>query len=48
LLAGACAVSAVVIGVLACNTPEPAAPDTAVRSAWDSKLRHAAAAAFDE
>jgi bla regulator protein blaR1 len=33
LLAGACAVSAVVIGVLACNTPEPAAPDTAVRNA---------------
>jgi bla regulator protein blaR1 len=33
LLAGVCAVSAVVIGVLACNAPEPAAPDTAVRSA---------------
>jgi hypothetical protein len=33
LLAGACAVGAVVIGVLACNTPEPAAPDTALRTA---------------
>jgi beta-lactamase regulating signal transducer with metallopeptidase domain len=33
LLAGACAASAVVIGVLACNAPEPAAPPTAVRSA---------------
>ena len=33
LLAGGCAACAVVVGVLACNTPEPAAPDTAVRSA---------------
>ena len=33
LLAGACAVCAVVIGVLACSTPEPAAPDVAVRNA---------------
>src|SRR6185503_15006045 len=33
LLAGACAVCAVVIGVLACSTPEPASPDVAVRNA---------------
>jgi bla regulator protein blaR1 len=33
LLAGVCAVGAVLVGVLACATPEPESPDTAVRSA---------------